>query len=149
MPQTFTDNEGRDWILRVNPFTLGEIEERLGVSFSAAPEDQEGPAIRIATDYLFCFRVIWVLVEKQAKERGLGSEDLGDALVGEVMGKAQAALCQALADFQPDPNRRAAMGKMFSVIQQAEQAAVAKGVAVLDQLDIDKIVTEALSDAGT
>ena len=148
MPQTFTDTEGRDWIVRVNPVTLSNVEAQLGVSFSDDPEDTGGPIIQIATDCMFCFRVLWILCEKQAIERGVSSEDFGDALVGDTLGKAQKALCGAVCDFYPDQNRRAATARVFSVIREAEQKIVERAGKQLDGLDVDKLVDEVMSNGS-
>jgi|11BtaG_2_1085332.scaffolds.fasta_scaffold84226_2 hypothetical protein len=140
--QTFTDNGGRDWQVKVNPITLGKIEQTTGESFSADPEDGEGPIVRIATDCMYAFQVLWVLCEAQANERGVSSEDFGDALVGDVLGKAQAALCEAIADFYPDPARREAVRRVFSVIKAAEAKLLAKASKQLDDLDVDQLVED-------
>lgn len=145
--QTFTDNNGRDWQVKVNPITLGKIEQATGASFSADPEDGEGPIVRIATDCMYAFQVLWVLCEAQANERGVSSEDFGDALVGDVLGKAQAALCEAIAEFYPDAGRRDAVRRVFRVLKSAEEKLLAKANQQLDGLDVDKLVSEVM-DGG-
>jgi hypothetical protein len=142
---SFTDRNGKDWTIKVNPSTLARVEDRLGVDFATDPEDDGGPIIRIATDCMFCFRVLWVLCESQADERSVTSEEFGDALVGDALGKAQRALCDAIVAFYPSESRRKAVARVFEVIQQAEDKIVKKASESLDALSVDAIVSEVMN----
>lgn len=142
---TFTDNTGKDWQVKVNPVTLAKVEDCLGCDFATEPEDDGGPIIRIATDCMFCFRVLWVLCESQAEERGVSSEDFGDALVGDALGKAQRALCQAISDFYPSAERRNAVAKVFDFIHHAEQRIVQQSAEKIDALNVDDLVNEVVN----
>lgn len=141
----FKDNNGKEWHVKVNPVSLSRVEDRLGVDFATDPEDDGGPIIRIATDCMFCFRVLWVLCESQANERSVSSEDFGDALVGDALGNAQRALCEAVSDFYPSAERRMAVAKVFDFIHQAESRIVKQAADKIDAMNVDDIVSEVVN----
>ncbi|MEM9108609.1 MAG: hypothetical protein AAGC72_01140 [Planctomycetota bacterium] len=148
MNDTYTDANGNDWTIKVNAFSLDKVERSLEVSFSALPEDKEGPILRIATDCMFVFRVLWILCEDQAVSRNIDEEKFSEGLVGDALGKAQAALLEAIAKFHPSEDRREGIRKVFGIIKSAEAKLIQKANAGLDAINVDKLVQE-VNDAGT
>lgn len=148
MAQTFTDDNGKDWTVKINPVTLARIEDELGVSFSKPPEDEDSPILRIVTDCMFCFRVLWILVEAQATERGIASEDFGDLLIGDTLGRAQGAICEGLADFHPSAERRNTIRRMLGLVKETEARLVKRANDQLDGFDIDAALQEITTDGS-
>lgn len=144
---TFKDNEGVEWTVKANTLSLGRVEDALGVSF-CDPKEDDGPFVRIACNAMFCFRVLFVLCEAQAKERGITDEQFSERLVGDTLGRAQAVLLDAIVEFFPTEQRRKAARQVVESLRAVEAATIEHTSAKLAGIDLDKVVREAV-DAMT
>ena len=95
---SFTDNAKREWYFALNCYELRRIKQRLGWGLlDRSYKDLAVPET--------LFDVLWVLLEKNATERQVSEDALGEALFGDAVTDAQAALLEALADFFPQRSR--------------------------------------------
>lgn len=143
---TFTDNTGVEWHVKATALTLGRVEDALGVSFSDAGSE-DGPFIRIAVDAMFAFRVAFALCEPQIKERGLTDEQFSERLIGDALGRAQKAMTDAVIDFLPDPERRAAAARTVEALRAFERETIKQAAADLDSINLEEAVKEMLANA--
>jgi hypothetical protein len=105
MPK-FRDNAGREWRVSIDVFLMELVEERTGVSFDDLFDDDMKPFARLLKKRVVLVRVLWVLVEDQAKALGVTPEQFGRALGGDSLGEAAVAFVEALADFSPSHQRQ-------------------------------------------
>jgi len=107
---TFTDKNGKDYVIEFDGPSLEKIKKDYGVDLSAV--DGSG-VVAVANDGPLLANVCWVLCQKQAKDAGISAEAFGKAMYkGEVFEGAGEALRQALTDFTP-PKRRDALTAVF------------------------------------
>lgn len=133
----FTDAAGRDWLLTVNVNTVKRVREALGLNLL---EVLGGDVLeRLAADPILLVDTLYVICQPQAKERGLSDEQFGEAMAGESIGQAAAALVEALLDFF-QPAQRQLLGKLWAKIQQAEGRATAAALTNLERPEIDEAI---------
>jgi hypothetical protein len=122
----FLDNQGRPWRLSI---TIGDAQRVRDTLDGIDLMDCLGGDLlpRLARDpYLLC-DVLYVLLEDQAKERGLSDKDFGRALGGDAIDSAADALTGALiAFFRPAqrPALEAAQKKINQMINRASETAL-------------------------
>lgn len=100
---SFLDAEGREWFVNLRVRDVRAVNEKLGILLTEITLDDE-LYMRMRKDYALVSDILWLLVEKQAKQQKVARSDnegkgFEDMLCGEGMEKACAALEDALADF--------------------------------------------------
>jgi len=136
---TFTDTEGRSWIVAVNCATLGRCKDA-GVDLT-----RPDAALRIADDVLQLGMALWCMVERQAESRGITPEQFAESLgSGEVIDAAADALLEALVDFTR-PGRRAVLRKAIATKQDVDRKAVGVAEQMIDSGEIEREAERELS----
>lgn len=143
--QSFKDNQGREWKLSINGLSLDQVEQRLGVSFSSDPKDEQGPILKIATDSMFAFKVAFLLCEDQTKARGIEPSDFADALVGDALDSARRAILDGLIAFPSSPEHREAIARVVKAVQDTERAIIRQAMAGLDGFDAEATAEQAIA----
>ena len=101
-PMAFTDFKGRRWIVSITIGALKRLKEQKGVDLldTENQENQTDPTmLRLFTDPLSVMDLIFCLVENQAKETNVSQDDFLDAMDGNALNEAQAALLSGLNHF--------------------------------------------------
>lgn len=122
--KTFKDSLGRDWSIHL---TCGSLKRAAGYAGFDIADITNGKAVAIfAGDTAGLLAVLWPLVERDAKAKGINEEQFGDGLRGECIDWATEALKEELLDFFP-PQRRELMSvllrKMATLVREAQQKA--------------------------
>jgi hypothetical protein len=151
--QIFKDRHGHQWVVELNVAQQMRVKAALGVNVFDL-FDMQGLAA-LATDLIKLCNILWVLCERQAKERGISEEGFGEALAGDSLDDAFTAFTQELIDFFPRKaereNIRRAVAKTHQINQRVQERAVRK----IEEIDVDRLVDEAekevtrLSQGGT
>jgi hypothetical protein len=103
---TFTDTEGREWLLRITCGHTTEILETCGIDLSIS---KLAKAYEIMSDDLKKFvQVLWILIEQQAEVQGVSPADFAKSLDGEAVSDAMEAIDKAVVNFTPRRMRPAA-----------------------------------------
>jgi hypothetical protein len=122
----FRDAKGRDWTVVVDTTTVKPVRESLQIDLL----DTSGRTLeRLADEPALLVDVLWVLCRDEAKERGVTDIQFGQALVGDSIDAATAALMEAVTDFFPSRKRdvlRRASAMAERVRQKGTDLALAK-----------------------
>jgi len=102
--RVFKDAEGREWELRLDIFTLGQVKSRVNIDMTkptGANDDDEFSTAHwiLQNDYIQMANVLYVVCYKQCEDRSVSDEQFGRLLVGDVFYRAMKALWEEWADF--------------------------------------------------
>lgn len=116
---TFKTGE-QEWLVRLDAPTIAEVRERVGVDLA----DTTGQTFaKLQQDPVSLVNSLWVIVEKQALQRGVTDEQFGASLVGDPIEEATEALLNAIVDFFPRRKReilRAMLARQKRIQAKAE-----------------------------
>lgn len=98
---SFKDADSREWKLRLTVGLLGDVRRDAGIDLGAAIKSPKDLAAILYADPADLVKVLWVLVEFQAKEANVSPEEFGHAFDGSAIERAGEALLEAVADFFP------------------------------------------------
>jgi len=174
---TFKDTEGREWQLKLNITAVKRVRDLAGVDLMDTAGGEtlarlaQDPIALVDTLYAICKPQTEVMTcgkckgWKQFKRGDDGSEvevpcdaceqtgrftdqQFGEAMAGEAIHNATKALLEELADFFPDPGMRRVMKAMRENLDDAEKAQGAIIDAELDNIDIEKVMRDAMKNRG-
>lgn len=100
----FKDDAGRQWPVRVNVNTIRSVRDATGFDLVTVISG-EGIA-QLSADPVLMVDVIYLVCKTTADRYGLGQEEFAEMLLGDVLGRAWAALLESLSDFPLDPRTR-------------------------------------------
>jgi hypothetical protein len=113
---SFTDSQGRTWVLTVNVDAIRRVRQLTDVDLL---EVVGGKLLeQLAEDPVLLCDVLFALCKPEADAKQVSDEDFGRAMAGDTIEQATTALLEALADFFP--------GRKGELLKQA--------AAKLDQL---------------
>lgn len=121
----FTDNQDRPWVLRITTGAIQKIRHHLDIDLA----DLTGKVEKQLEDEVTLVNVLWLLVEDEAKSRGVSDVQFGEALVGDAIDAATLALLEAKVDFFPSRKRailREVAAKTAAVREKADALVMAK-----------------------
>lgn len=145
--KTFTDNAGRTWTIIVNVDAVKRVRSLLQVDLL---EIIEGKLIeRLIRDPVLLCDVIYAVCRPEAEAKGVTDEDFGRAMAGDAIEHATKALLDELVDFSPSPRDRANLGRAIETAWQVMDKTRDLIETRLKGLDVDKLVEQALANAGT
>lgn len=142
MANEFKDTEGRTWRLSIVVGDLKRCRESVGVELGKLVGDKLTGLMELVEDPEKFVGVLWVLIEKQAKEKSVTPEMFGESLGGDALEAAVDAFVGALADFSPSASRKL-LREWAKTKKEFEEKATDRAVkrmneampATLDRLD--------------
>ena len=137
MSTVFKDCEGREWSLKVTVRSIQAVRAARDLDLASF---DEGTMDRLATDPVLLVDVLWLLCEKQARERGVGEEQFAEAMFGDTIERAVDAMVESIAAFFPERKScllRNVTAKVNAVRAKAERLALAKldDPTVMERMD--------------
>lgn len=128
--RSFKDSEGREWVVAVSVWTLKRARLALDLDMYGLIKNGPQGLEALLADPARFVDTLFIVVEKQAAERGLTDEQFGLALGGDTVLAARDAFVDALVDFEPNPRTRDALRKVIAAgkelqalrLEEAEQA---------------------------
>jgi hypothetical protein len=121
----FQDLNGTEWALRITVGSVADVKRETGINLAIASKDTSWVEGIFGADGKIA-QVLWVLCEKQAKERTLGPEDFAHLLDGETLDRAGGALAESIADFFPRSKVAQALKRKFGqMLEESDRKAVA------------------------
>lgn len=137
----FLDAEGRPWSVAVNVNTLKRVREMADVNLLDVVDGRLTE--RLAADPELLVNVLWAAVEPAARAATppVTAEQFGEAMAGDALDAATAALLEDLADFFPKGKRealRAVLAKANLVQARAAEVALAR----INDLDVDRLLEQ-------
>lgn len=130
MTASFTDTAGRVWPLRLTLGLLPRLKS-LGVDVSFATGSVDKVVEAAFRDPETVGRVLWLLVEPLAAQRGVTPEQLADAMDGPTLAAAVDAFAGAVVAFTHRPTVAPAVMDLYAATQARAEAAAAARVARL------------------
>ena len=100
--RTFTDNNGREWVLDLNIESARRINPLLEAE--KANLLQPNTLIHRLADPFFTANVLYIFCKKQADDLAIDSAEFGRSLGGLALWTGQQMLIEEYIDFFPDPN---------------------------------------------
>ena len=97
--QTFKDAAGREWLLEITVAQMRRVKAAIDVDLCRQDEGEPALCIRLDTDPVFLFSVLWALVKAQADKYGITEEQFCEAFPAEAAGAAVRAFWQELEGF--------------------------------------------------
>jgi hypothetical protein len=122
----FTDGKDRKWSVEINTDIIKLLRKELNLDLAGS--DQSTMDL-LSDDPVLLVDALWLICQKEAKERSVTAESFGAALVGDVIDSATQAMVEAVANFFPTRKRSLllrANAKMRTVREKAEAIAMAK-----------------------
>jgi len=151
MAQVFKDNLDREWIVDINVTSIKRVRTLTEdeVNLFAACSKKERLMEKLSTDPELLCNVVYCLCKPQAEERQLSEDDFGEAMSGEAIDSATAAVLEGLALFFRKGQRRliqAATAKM----EKLEDVTVERALEHVESPDFDaafdKLLTAELEE---
>jgi hypothetical protein len=137
--QKFKDNQGREWSISLNGWTLKRLKDQL--QFDA--RDHES-ILRAANDPALLCDVLFVLCEDQAKERSVTDRDFGVAMTGDAIEAAAYAYMQETANFSP--RQKQALQTMLARMKETQDRATALATEKLNSPAMSQMIEKAMSE---
>jgi len=109
----FKDNQNREWTVEINVAALKRVRGLTDVDLMQAIEGSGGLIERLVRDPVLLCDVIYAVCKPQADERGVADEAFGEAMAGDAIEHATAALLEELVSFCPSPRDRANLGRVL------------------------------------
>ncbi len=146
----FKDNASRDWSLAVNVTAIKRVRDTLEVDLM---DVVEGDLLqRLYADPVLLVDVVYVLVKPQAEAAKVTDEQFGEAMGGDAIELATAALIDEIVDFFPnsrDRDRaRKVLAKFDAMLGKAHDALDARVDSPKLQRELDRIV-ESVGEKST
>ncbi|MFO7959002.1 MAG: hypothetical protein R6X33_18100 [Candidatus Brocadiia bacterium] len=159
--QTFTDNEGRTWTLKLTLGSAERVKALVGVDLlePCLPGDtREGDATdpplltRLGTEVALLCDVIFALIKPEADERGVTDEGWAEAMGGDAILEAQKAFYEELVGFFQMLGRRdvvkaaATQQRMIELVIRANEERID---AVDPETEVARLVESTRAEGST
>lgn len=136
--KTFKDNQSREWQIAVNVASIKRVRDLLAVDLLSVVEDKSDLMARLTTDPVLMVDVVYAICKPQADARNVTDEQFGEAMGGDSLDGAYAALLDEIADFFRGP-QRGLLKKAMAKLAEVETRAVAHANAKLDAVTPDEM----------
>ncbi len=128
MTRSFTDNENREWSLKLDWDLHEQVKDREGVMLLSLGDDDCALLARLHTDFALLVNILWVLCEDQAAGHGLVDDEklsatrkFAKGLGGDVLENAAEALVGAVIDFFPNRGQRESLAELTAKARQTNE----------------------------
>ena len=145
--RTFTDAEGRDWLVTINVATVKRVRAACDVDLMAVVEEQCKLLAQFVDDPVLFGDVLYVVCQAQANERGVTPEQFGEMLANDLLQKATDAFLEALVDFFPQETKRTALRRLLEKIHRFQKTALKLAIEQLENPELDKRIDDAIAKA--
>jgi hypothetical protein len=130
---SFTDADGRQWVVRITNRTVRDIKDKLGIDVRELLNDNMQPLFGLLSDSLELSRVLFVACSDQAKERGVSEDSFLDGFIGDVCEEAVEAFCTAFTAFFPNPQAREGLTSFLGMVKALQTEALNKATEQLQE----------------
>lgn len=131
--RVFKDTEGREWTISVTVSAVKRVRDLCKLDLLDVVGPDGGALGKLSSDPVLLANVLYVLCKPKADERGITDEQFGEALAGDAIEAATAALLEDLVDFFPKPKREV-LRKMLEAARRVEARQMERATVAMDQL---------------
>lgn len=148
--QTFLDTKGRSWVIEVTAWDVRQARVRLDLDVGKLVEDRCKPLAELLGDPVRLVDLVYLLCERQARERGVTDEEFGRSIDGDVLDAMGAALIEALADFFQKATREIlrALSRKTQAVLKLRQEQASSLAAAIDQTSPEAVLAKSSERAG-
>jgi chorismate mutase len=137
---TFKDVNGQEWLLRLDVGKIRDVRELHHVNLATL----DGTAYdRLESDPELLVNVLWTLCKSQAPEKNINEQQFGEALVGDAIDHATAALLEAIAGFFPK-SKREMVQTLAKRTQAIREVGLQKALAKINDPELEAKLTAAM-----
>ena len=140
----FKDAQGRDWELKINVYEAKRASDLLGVNVLQLAEGDPPLLTRLHADIIFLVDVLWAFCKPQAESRNVSEQQFAEAMSGDGLFNAHAALMGDLADFFRQV-RRPEVAKLIELQRQIVAEGMRLATEKLEKIDVKAAVESTLS----
>jgi len=141
--KTFVDAQQRTWSVVVNVATVKRVRSLADVDL-LDPQSYQA----LAEDPVRLCDVLFAICKPEADGREVSDESFGEALAGDVLDAAIAALLEELTDFFPKA-RRPVIRKAVEKLTRLQAAVNRIQTAKLDAMDVDALARALIPGASS
>ena len=147
--RSFKDAKGRIWDLEVTVNAVKRVRSRYGVDLMALIDNQFAGLVQILKDQVALCDVIYVLIEDQAKARGLTDEDFGAGMAGDALADASDVFAEAYLDFFPDREIRDTVRELLLKSKDVSKILSRQALEEIRAADVDSLVAKLRKQFGS
>lgn len=140
----FKDANGIAWQISLNGHTMKQVRDIAEIDLWRVFEDEK-TLTDLYVDPEKVIDIIYVLCDKQIKERDFSPEQFYEGWFGDCLGLATKTLFDEILDFAPNPKRRAAMQRALGKLDEMDEVASQYAMAEIEAIDIKAMMQQALS----
>lgn len=144
----FKDTEGREWVLTLDVQLIKDVAQRSGVRIHKLLADDAKGLQELLSDPIAFVDTLYLIVEDQAKAKGLTPEDFGRGLAGDPLEAAAVAFMEALADFSPSRQRKLIQSLMAKGNEVADKV-IELARKKIDALDPATLFSSPMNSPGS
>lgn len=147
---SFMDKNGRTWVVEINVATIKRVRSLAGVDLL----DITGGTVvqRLLFDPILLCDALFAVCKPQADAESVSDEAFGEAMAGDAIENATAALLEELVSFSPSPkdreNLRAVLTKTRAMMDRARELSTEKIESGEIEREAELAIREALANAG-
>ncbi len=147
--KSFTDNNGRTWILHITVGAIKRVRALCGVDIaniitvSGGGKPKMELLERLASDPVLLVDVLYAVCKEEADAKNISDEEFGRGMAGDAIEYATAALLDEIVDFFPEAKRRV-FQKILAATRRFEVKSKQALTKLLEDPELDQKIDEAL-----
>ena len=149
--KSFTDRQGRSWIIEINYTSLRRVHALTGINLTRIVEPRSNVMEQLTGDPFILFDCLIAILQPQLDEKQITAEQFGEALDEESGDKASMALIEAIIDFFPEGKRmllRRALTKVLTAAERRQMATLDKALQAVESPEFTQAIETALDEAS-
>lgn len=143
MSNTFRDNEGRQWAIKINVATIKRVRDKLKINLLELMLPNNTLEVRLA-DPCLLVDILYLLCKEQAEAIGISDTDFGIAQTMDGIEQAWIGVLEGLVLFSPS-GLRPAHQKVLEKAKQFQAMAEAKIKAMVETLEFDQMLDQGIN----
>ncbi len=151
--KSFTDNKGRAWEIVVTVATVKRVRALCKVDLNSIVELDKNnkPSAelleRLSSDPVLLVDVLYAICKPEADKQGVTDEEFGEAMAGDAIEQATAALLDEIVDFFPSAKRQV-MRKILNATRRFEDIARTRLDRILQDEQFEARLVSELERSG-
>ena len=149
--KSFTDRQGRTWIIEINYTSLRRVHALTGINLTRIVDSQSHVMEQLTGDPFVLFDCLIAILQPQLEAKNITAEQLGEALDEESGDKASMALIEAIIDFFPEGKRmllKRALTKVLTAAERRQLATLDKALQDVESPELSQAIETALDEAS-
>lgn len=137
--QSYTDDQGQEWSVEINGWTLKRVRDNAGVLLTSLLEENGKLYADLHADSILLADVVWPVIEEQANERSITVKQFALSFKGDVVARARDAVVEATIDFFDSPEARSQARELIGKINQIAEEISGKAAEKLQAVNPQEV----------